>query len=91
VACTRADYRRRELGRPPLQKAIYSSTEYKRLRAIVMDGAFACAHCGATGVPLTCDHVRSIESAPHLALSLENLVPSCRSCQERRKLRSHTP
>ena len=88
TACQRAFYRRRELGRDPFQKAVYQSTEYRRLRAIVMEGAYACFHCGATGVPLTCDHVYSITARPELALEIENLVAACKSCQERRKLRN---
>jgi 5-methylcytosine-specific restriction endonuclease McrA len=86
--CQRADWRRREQTRDPIAKQLYGSAAYHRVRAQVMAGATACAHCGATGVPLSCDHLFGVRERPDLALDPGNLVPCCRSCQE---LRKHRP
>jgi 5-methylcytosine-specific restriction endonuclease McrA len=85
----RASYRERERRRPAAQKAVYSSSGWHRLAALVVAVATEChwCHTPATRVRLTADHVVPIVTDPSLGLEPSNVVAACRGCQERRKRR----
>ncbi len=82
--CTSVRNRARNVRRSA-EYAFYGSAAWTALRRRVLAGASCCAHCGATGVKLTADHVLTIRARPDLALSEHNVRPSCRSCQLRRQ------
>lgn len=90
VECQRAEWRRRNRMRPVFERTLYGSGAWKKLATAVVVEASCCAWCGATGVPLSGDHVTPVRAAPELALDRGNVVAACRSCQERRK-RPHRP
>jgi 5-methylcytosine-specific restriction endonuclease McrA len=83
--CRREMYRRDNALRPAFETRIYSSAEWKKLRAEVMADADGCYHCGATDVELSADHLLSVRTHPELALERSNVVAACRSCQRRRQ------
>lgn len=85
--CQRAEWRRKNRLRPAFERALYGSAAWKKLASAVVAGASRCAWCGASGVPLSGDHVTPVRAAPDLALEPDNIVAACRSCQERRKVR----
>jgi 5-methylcytosine-specific restriction endonuclease McrA len=88
--CQRAVWRQKNAQRPQFERMVYSSAEWKRLRAqVVADADGACFHCGAVGVPLSADHIVSVRDEPSLALEPSNLRAACRSCQRRRQEPRH--
>lgn len=82
--CTRAKERARNQRRAP-EMQFYQSAPWKKLSRATLEGATACAHCGAVNEPLSADHLLTIRSRPDLALEPTNVVPACRSCQLRRQ------
>jgi 5-methylcytosine-specific restriction endonuclease McrA len=73
--------------RPQYERQLYGSAPWQHLRNAVLASATGCAWCGSTTAPLTADHVLTVRDRPDLALDPANVVPACRSCQERRKHR----
>lgn len=87
VECQRAKYRGRNRTRDPLPVAVYGSAAWRHLADAVVAEAAACHWCRTSRyvAKLTADHIYPIRHRPDLALEPTNVVPSCRSCQERRK------
>jgi 5-methylcytosine-specific restriction endonuclease McrA len=87
--CRRAGYRARERVRDPFTRSLYGSAAWRRLAYATVAAAEACHWCQtpATVTKLTADHIASARTHPELATEPSNIVASCRSCQERRKLR----
>jgi 5-methylcytosine-specific restriction endonuclease McrA len=86
--CQRAYWHHRQQTRDPRPVALYNSPAWRALAHAVVDDAIACHWCGKTGVVLTADHIQPVASHPALALTPENVVPACRSCQTKRSWES---
>ena len=56
-----------------------------RLQVLARDG-YTCYYCGQTAD--TVDHVLSIKDHPDQAMSLDNCVSACKSCNSRKGSRS---
>jgi len=86
-SCRAAFERGRDNARPAFERTLYGSAAWQKLRREVLaDGDGLCAHCRRA--PATsADHLVSVRSAPHLALTRSNVVPSCASCQRLRQRR----
>ena len=86
-ACQKAKDALRRRMRNPVALSVYQSARWRALAAAVTREATHCYWCTtpAALTKLTADHILSIRSRPDLALDEGNIVPSCRSCQERRK------
>jgi len=65
------------------------SRKYKevRLKALARDG-WTCFYCGYEGKDMTIDHIIPISKAPELAISMENMVSACKSCNSSKGSRS---
>ena len=65
------------------------SRKYKeiRLKKLAMDG-WVCYYCGYEGKDMTIDHVIPVSKAPELAISIENMVSSCKPCNSRKNKKS---
>lgn len=85
--CQTAKNRAKIAARPPGVTELYSSYAWQKLRDEVISEADSCHWCGATGVPLTADHLLRLRDHPELGLEPENVVAACRSCQRRRAAR----
>lgn len=82
--CQRAFDRAHNAARPPVLRALYSSSAWQKLRAEVVSVG-RCHWCGATSVRLVGDHVIPAIDRPDLALERDNVVPSCYSCNNKRR------
>jgi 5-methylcytosine-specific restriction protein A len=68
--------------------AFYNLSQWKRLRdQIKRRDGYQCVQCGATGVPLDCDHIVAKDKRPDLAFVPENLRTVCRRCHNRKPTR----
>lgn len=87
--CQLAKYQVRNRTRDQGARALYSSAAWKRLRESVVGNATACHWCRTTReyAVLTADHIERVTDRPDLALVRDNVVPACRSCQNRRQAR----
>jgi 5-methylcytosine-specific restriction endonuclease McrA len=83
--CQRGAWRHWNARRNPVARSVYRSNVWKELARRVVVSAAGCFYCGRSDVQLTADHVVSIRVDPSRATDETNLVPACRSCQEKRK------
>ena len=51
-------------------------------KAVLFRDNYTCAYC--YGEATTTDHIESVKHRPELALSLDNLVASCKPCNSRK-------
>jgi 5-methylcytosine-specific restriction endonuclease McrA len=51
-------------------------------KAVLARDNYTCAYC--YGEATTTDHIESVKYRPELALSLDNLVASCKPCNSRK-------
>lgn len=65
------------------------SRQYKanRLKKLAADG-YVCFYCGYEGKDMTIDHIVPVSKAPDMAISMENMVSCCRTCNSRKGARS---
>lgn len=57
-----------------------------RLRILARDG-YTCGYCGADGAD-TVDHILPVNQHPDQAMSPDNLIAACRTCNSRKGSRS---
>jgi 5-methylcytosine-specific restriction endonuclease McrA len=55
-------------------------------KAVLARDNYTCAYC--YGEATTTDHIESVKYRPELALSLDNLVASCKPCNSRKGSKS---
>lgn len=66
-----------------------NSYAWKKLRLVVLSrDAYACAYCGKDATEV--DHIVPIAVDPSLALDIENLQATCRTCNRQKGIR-HKP
>jgi 5-methylcytosine-specific restriction endonuclease McrA len=64
-----------------------NSYAWKKLRLVVLArDAYACAYCGKDATEV--DHIIPIALDPSLALDIENLQATCRTCNRQKGTRS---
>ena len=71
------------------RKKLYNSTTWKNIRQIVLKrDNYECQHCKENGKvtnqytvkELDIDHIKPLETHPHLAYELDNLMTLCVNC-----------
>ena len=64
-----------------------NSYAWKKLRLVVLArDAYACAYCGKDATEV--DHIIPIALDPSLALDIENLQATCRTCNRQKGIRT---
>ena len=64
-----------------------NSYAWKKLRLVVLArDAYACAYCGKDATEV--DHIVPIAIDPSLALDIENLQATCRTCNRQKGIRT---
>lgn len=70
-------------GITPINTAIRNSEEYSAWRKKVFErDEYTCQECGAKGVPLHADHIRSFAHFPELRLDVDNGRTLCVPCHQ---------
>lgn len=71
-------------GITPKQKSVRNSVEYKTWRKAVFErDNYTCQNCGARGVIIHADHIKSFAHYPELRFELSNGRTLCIDCHEK--------
>ena len=70
-----------EAHRPQYEKAVYSTSDWRRLRAVYLKRHPSCSVCGTQATEV--HHIVSLDDDPTLRLEWSNLLSLCKPCHSR--------